>query len=143
MPYRTMDNFISGAVLTFTKITPLKAMETRLATLMNFVQSRVDQFDYPALILDNERKVLAANPAFLKIFNLRDFEIKEQFLMEVVHNKWNTDKLDAILKNQVFSDEIYLQHDFPGLGNRKMLVTVESVIDSETKDAALIIVTFK
>lgn len=143
MPYRTMDNFISGAVLTFTKITPLKAMETRLATLMNFVQSRVDQFDYPALILDNERKVLAANPGFLKIFNLRDFEIKEQFLMEVVHNKWNTDKLDAILKNKAYSDEIYLQHDFPGLGNRKMLVTVESVMDSETKDAALIIVTFK
>jgi two-component system CheB/CheR fusion protein len=143
MPYRTMDNFISGAVLTFTRITPLKAMETRLATLMNFVQSRVDQFDHPALILDQERKVLAANDHFLKIFNLRDFEIKEQFLMEVVHNKWNTDKLDSILKNGAYNDEIYLQHDFPGLGNRKMMVTVESINDGTTNAVALIIITFK
>jgi two-component system CheB/CheR fusion protein len=142
MPYRTMDNFINGAVLTFTKITPLKAMEIRLATLMNFVQSRVNNFNYPALILDNERKVLAANASFLRIFNLRDFEIKEQYLMEIVHNKWNTDKLDEILKNESFSDEIYLQHDFPGLGNRRMLVTVEKIPNNETVNAALVIITF-
>jgi two-component system CheB/CheR fusion protein len=143
MPYRTLDNFISGAVLTFTKITPLKAMENRLSTLMSFVQSRVNQFDYPALILDNERKVLAANVNFLKIFNLREFEIKEQFLMEVVHNKWNTDKLDAILKSGSANDEVYLQHDFPGLGNKKMIVTIERIPDTSTEDTALMIVTFK
>jgi len=143
MPYRTMDNFISGAVLTFTKITPLKAMEIRLSTLMAFVQSRVNQYEFPALILDHEKKVLAANSAFLKTFGLRDFEIKEQFLMEVVHNKWNTNKLDLIMQDGALDGEIYLQHDFPGMGNRKMVVTLESIFDESSQRVVCIIMTFK
>jgi two-component system CheB/CheR fusion protein len=142
MPYRTMDNFINGAVLTFTKITPLKALEKRLASLMSFIDSSVSRLEDPALILDQDRKVLAVNNAFLKFFNLRDFEIKEQFLLEVVHNKWNTDKLDSIIKDDALHGEIYLQHDFPGVGNKKMIVAVERIINNE-KETASIIISFK
>src|SRR5690606_949491 len=35
MPYRTLDNFISGAVLTFTKITPLKSLELKIESLLD------------------------------------------------------------------------------------------------------------
>lgn len=143
MPYRTMDNFISGAVLTFTKITPLKALEKRLSFLMSFMHDSVEAFEDPALILDQDRKVLAVNDKFLKFFNLRDFEIKEQFLLEVVHNKWNTDKLDSIIADEAVDSEIYLQHDFPGVGNKKMIVAVERKIDIKKEETGSIIISFK
>ncbi|MEJ7559603.1 MAG: PAS domain-containing protein [Pedobacter sp.] len=143
MPYRTIENFISGAVLTFTRITPLKALEKRLSSLMSFVRDSISSLDDPALVLDQDRKVLAANDAFLKLFNFREFEIKEQFLLEVVHNKWNTYKLDSLINDDTLHGEIYLQHDFPELGNKKLIVTVERLIYRDKSDTASIIIRFK
>jgi two-component system CheB/CheR fusion protein len=79
----------------------------------------------------------------LKFFNLREFEIKEQFLSEVVHNKWNTDKLDSIIKDDTFNGEIYLQHDFPEVGNKKIVVAIERIINNEKKETASMIISFK
>ena len=110
---------------------------------MSFIQNSVGAMDQPALILDQDRKVLAANDVFLKFFNLREFEIKEQFLSEVVHNKWNTDKLDSIIKDDTFNGEIYLQHDFPEVGNKKIVVAIERIINNEKKETASMIISFK
>jgi two-component system CheB/CheR fusion protein len=141
MPYRTMDNFISGAVLTFTKITPVKALEDKLNTLSSYVQSTVDILPDAAVILDKDRKVMVANQTFLKTFNLREFEIKEQFFMEIVHNRWNTDKLDRLLLKATENEEVYMQHDFQGVGLKKIIVNVRYL--SKSKEHTAMIIVFK
>jgi len=52
MPYRTMDNFISGAVVTFTKITPVKAMENRLIYLLDYAKGMINLTPDAAVVLD-------------------------------------------------------------------------------------------
>ncbi|TDQ11815.1 CheR family methyltransferase [Pedobacter metabolipauper] len=143
MPYRTLDNFINGAVLTFTKITPVKALENKLSTMMVYTQNHVNSLADAAVLLDYDRKVLVVNELFLKMFNFREFEIKEQFFMEVVHNKWNTTKLDALLHVNSELTELYLQHEFPGMGIKKMIVYVQCISENKLNKDTVMIITFK
>lgn len=143
MPYRTMDNFISGAVLTFTKITRVKALENKLFVLLDYVQATVNALDAAAVILDHERKVVVTNSLFLKMFNFREFEVKEQYFLEIVHNRWNTTQLDTLLFDPGSDTELYMQHDFQGIGVKKLIVNVQYVSENKSNDHAAVIVTFK
>ncbi|TCC92733.1 CheR family methyltransferase [Pedobacter hiemivivus] len=142
MPYRTIDNFISGAVLTFTRITPVKALEDRLSTLLSYVRKSINSMNEAAVLLDHEGKVLVVNKFFLTMFNLREFEIKELLLIDFVHNRWNTKKLDTLLDG--YEDkEMYLQHEFRGLGVLKLMVGVNYLSIEESEKNGATIVTFK
>jgi len=142
MPYRTIDNFISGAVLTFTKITPLKALENKLSTLMTYVQSVVDVLPDAAIILDKNAKVLVVNDAFLKMFQLREYEVKEQFFLEIAHNRWGTDKMDGLLMENELK-EFFFQHEFPGLDLVNMQVEISYVTESPVTENTALMMTFK
>lgn len=142
MPYRTMDNFISGAVLTFTKITPLKALENRLSAALSYLQTVVDEFGNPAIVLDKEQNVLAVNKKFLHLFHLKENEIKEHFFMEVVINKWKTKKLVDLLKDKK-ETEFYLEHVFPEIGLLKLMIKLRYVADKSAIEHTAIIVTFE
>jgi two-component system CheB/CheR fusion protein len=139
MPYRTLDNFISGAVLTFTKISPVKAMEDKLSNLLSYVQTTIDILPDPAIILDKERKVMATNQQFLRTFRMKDSEIREHFFMEIVHNRWDTDKLDRLLLNSTENEEMYMQHDFPGGGVKKLIVSARHLSKSGEHTAMIIV----
>jgi two-component system CheB/CheR fusion protein len=128
-------------VLTFTKITPVKALESKFSSLLCYIQDVVDRLKHAAIILDREGRVLVVNNAFLNMFNLREDEIKEQFFMEIVHNRWNTNKLDTLLNDRQ-KPELYLQHDFQGIGMKTLMISVQYVPESKTEEHAVSIVTF-
>lgn len=142
MPYRTMDNFISGAVVTFTKITPFKAMENKLISLLNYAKAVVNEMQDAAVILDPDRKIVVANSVFLQQFNLKEEAITEQSFMEIVHNKWKTSKLDNLLTEKGAA-ETFIQHDFLGLGLRDMFVKIQPITQGETGLVVLSMLTFK
>ena len=144
MPYRTMDNFISGAVVTFTKITPVKAMENKLQTLINYTQSMIDTLTDATVFLDNDGKILVVNRQFSQFFNLKEQDLKEQSFLEIAHNKWKTNKFDELLLNPVSTDdEIFVHHDFQGAGLKDLSVKIEQVnLDNDT-DRMLIILSFR
>jgi two-component system CheB/CheR fusion protein len=143
MPYRTMDNFISGAVLTFTKITPLKSLENKLQNLISYVQTLVDGFSEASVILDKDQRVLVVNKSFLKFFQLKDFEVKEQFFMEIVVNRWKTDKLTDLFSDVKEDKSFYLEHDFPEIGLKKLTIDVSYVTEQGWKDHSTIILKFR
>jgi two-component system CheB/CheR fusion protein len=69
-PYRTLDNVIEGAVITFTNIDELKQVEAALAQANRLARMAVvirDAFD--AIVMsDLDGKVLAWNPAAERIY---------------------------------------------------------------------------
>src|SRR6195952_1675628 len=88
MPYRTLDNFISGAVLTFNKITPVKAMENKLAMLQEYTELSLNIIAEPALLIDKDLLIQSANKAFSDYFKLSKHELSGLPFFELVHNKW-------------------------------------------------------
>jgi len=142
MPYRTMDNFISGAVVTFTKITPVKAMENKLMNLIVYTRSIINVLPDAAILLDKDRKVLVMNTKFLHQFNIKEEDVNEQSFMEIVHNKWKTNKLDTLLL-ETDEKEIFIQHDFQGLGLRNIYVKSQPLNIGEDNNRSVMLVTFK
>ncbi|CAM4357283.1 two-component system, chemotaxis family, CheB/CheR fusion protein [Pedobacter westerhofensis] len=142
MPYRTMDNFISGAVVTFTKITPVKAMENKLTSLINYAKNTVNLSADAALILDKDKKVLVSNKAFLELFKLKEEDILEQPLLELVHNKWKTSKLDDLL-DSAGTEEIFIQQEIAGLGMMGFFVSAQEISKDDTGKTLVSVLTFK
>jgi two-component system CheB/CheR fusion protein len=97
MPYRTLDNFISGAVLTFNLITSYKRMEYKLNAVYNYAATLIDAIGSPALQLDHTMQVLTVNRHFLQQFDVKEREIKGSLFINFVHRNWQTDQLDKLL----------------------------------------------
>ncbi|WP_158799644.1 CheR family methyltransferase [Pedobacter sp. L105] len=142
MPYRTMDNFINGAVVTFTKITPVKAMENKLIGTLIYAKAMIDLLPDAAVVLDKDKKVLIVNNTFLQQFNLKEEDISEQSFMEIVHNKWKTSKLDQLLLSGV-PDEIFIQHDFQASGLKDLFVSFKPISYNQKGKSLVSLVTFK
>ena len=144
MPYRTTDNFINGAVLTFNKITPLKSMEFKLSTLVDYTQATIEKLTDACILIDKEKTILAVNHKFLNLFRLRDSEVIEHSFLEIVHNLWGTDKFDELLFNKnLISTEVLIQHNFKGLGMKDLFVCVEHIGKNKDLKEGVLKITFK
>ena len=129
MPYRTMDNFINGAVLTFTKITPLKSMSAQIQGLLKFTQVAIDEFTEATLVLDADKKVLLYNHSFSKLFHLTNSEIRELSFPEIVNNKWHMEILaEKLFRTVPKQESFYVQHHFNGIGLLALEITIERLI---------------
>jgi len=105
-PYRTLDNVVEGAVLTFADVTEQRRLQAQLDELARavaeagkFAQSVLDTVREPQLVLDGELAVVTANKAFLAIFELAPDEVLGQHLREVYDGAWlRPDLLELLLK---------------------------------------------
>ena len=88
LPCRTLDNYISGAVITFIDITFLKTLETQLQAGMRFAESIVETMREPLLVLDANQRVLAFSGAFAKFFGFDPARIKGSPLHELDGGAW-------------------------------------------------------
>jgi two-component system CheB/CheR fusion protein len=144
MPYRTMDNFINGAVLTFTKITPIKSMNARMLGLLQYAQSTADLHPQATVVLDADRKVLVCNEKFQNMFRIQEYEIRELSFTEIVINRWQMDLLsDKLSDSSPTSEEIYVQHHFNGLGLKHLEIKIERIIEKGTGSTLIMILSFK
>lgn len=83
IPYRTMDNRIDGAVLTFASIDDQKKAQARLDTsrremkqALELVRHAFDMNPDPVAVLDNQGRIVIANTKLSKLFSLNQNEVK-------------------------------------------------------------------
>ncbi len=69
-PYRTVENVIEGAVLTFVEITELKLLQLGMSANEEKLRTLFELLPVGVCALDAEGKVVYANPALEKIFDL-------------------------------------------------------------------------
>ncbi|EOR92948.1 Chemotaxis protein methyltransferase CheR [Arcticibacter svalbardensis MN12-7] len=142
MPYRTLENFISGAVLTFSRITQYKYLEFKLNALKSYSAGIVNVLKEPAIQLDKNHHVITVNSVFLKRFHVEEQEIVGHYFIEFVQNNWNTDKLDAVLKlckkQENGSLEIELEND-EGLVET-LEINAQPFIDAETSETLMVLI---
>ncbi|SHJ27324.1 two-component system, chemotaxis family, CheB/CheR fusion protein [Hymenobacter daecheongensis DSM 21074] len=127
MPYRTLDNYISGAVLTFTDITALKRLEEQLQASTAYAEGIVETVREMLVVLDEELRVLSVSRSFARSFALVPEQIRGQQFRELAGGGWQDATLgrhlQALLSTMASEfDDTVVEADFAGVGHRRVLV---------------------
>jgi two-component system CheB/CheR fusion protein len=127
LPYRTLDNYINGAVITFNDISQLKILEKKLQASTSFAESIVETVREPMLVLNNELRILTISQAFAERYNLTVAEAKGKLLTELNEGAWNLPTLRSLLLNLIDDkseefDDMALEIKLPKLETHRVLV---------------------
>ena len=119
-------------VLAMEDVTERRRVEADLKAIGTYAQDIVDTVREPLLMLDTTLRVQSANRAFYQTFHVSPEETENHLIYELGNGQWDIPQLrtlleDIVPKNSVFSD-FELEHDFPDIGRRVMLLNARKVI---------------
>jgi two-component system CheB/CheR fusion protein len=127
-PYRTWDNKIDGAVLSFQDIDALKRALDRTR---NFADALIETAREAIVVLDQDLRVVVANQAFYRLFQASPAETERRMIYELGSKQWDVpalrDLLDKITKTNSRVDDFEVEHNFPHLGIRRMILNARRI----------------
>ena len=109
----------------------LSSSAPAFSDIQNFAQDVFDTVREPLLILDASLRVHSANRAFYETFGVAPAETVTRLVYELGNGQWNIPDLRTLLEDilpmsSVFND-YELEHDFPGIGRRVMLLNARQL----------------
>ena len=130
-PYRTSENKIDGAVVVFGDIDEAKHAQMLLQESGEYAQSIVDTVREPILILTADLRVKSANQSFYQTFQVKPEETENLFLYDLGSGQWSIPSLrtllEDILPGRHTFEEYEVEHEFPVIGHRVMLLNARQV----------------
>jgi two-component system, chemotaxis family, CheB/CheR fusion protein len=135
VPYRTLDNNIAGVVVSFVDINRIKAA-------LQYAEDIINNIREPLIVLNENMMVISASRAFYKIFQVKPEDTAGQILFKLGNRQWDIPTLKRILvevleKNSIFED-YRVEHDFPGIGRRTMLLNARRIFNGEAARSVLL-----
>ncbi|ADC62108.1 chemotaxis protein CheB [Allochromatium vinosum] len=142
-PYRTLENVIEGAVITFVDISGRKHMEDALRSARAMAEAIVDTVREPLLVLSEAWRVVSANRAFYCCFQVSPSEILNQPLFELGDGQWDIPALRRLLleiQSTGASFEDYeVSHDFTGSGVRTMRLNARRIDPGDDRGGLILL----
>lgn len=106
-------------------------------------QGIVDTVEYPLVVLDAQLCVQAASRSFFETFGVDSFETIGQPFYELGNGQWDIPELRRLLGEVIPRStaviDYRVDHDFPGLGPRTMLVTARVLRTPGTASGSLLL----
>ncbi|MBL0168051.1 MAG: PAS domain-containing protein [Propionivibrio sp.] len=146
-PYRTLDNAIEGVVLTFTPVTEFKLASeaaqrttTELATLLQastqlareLAEGIVNTVIEPLIVLDGGLQVISASRSFYEHFQVAAEQTVGRKIYDLGNGQWDIPALrqllEKILPQNQAMDGYVVEHNFPGLGQRRMVLNARRIV---------------
>jgi two-component system CheB/CheR fusion protein len=131
LPYRTMDNVIDGVVITFSDVTQMKRLEKSMRAAKEYTEAIISTIREPLVVLDKAMRIINANKSFYKTFHVSPEETEHHILFELGNGQWNIPDLRKLLENilpgKKSFDDFKVEHDFPGIGRRVMLLNARMI----------------
>lgn len=144
MPYRTIANVIDGVVMTFIDITEQRRTQEALSEALGFLDGIVKTVREPLVVLDGDLRVQRANEAFYTLFRVAPADTQEKRIYELGSRQWDIpalrELLETVLPENTMVRDFLVDHEFPGLGHRKMLLNARRVAKSGTGKGAILLV---
>src|SRR5258705_6179382 len=122
-PYKTFENKIEGAVITFVDIDSLKRLveETRA-----YANTLIETARESILILDANLNVVVANPSFYSAFGVTPAETANRPIFKLGNRQWDIPALrkllESIIQDKTRVDDFEDRHEFERIGERIMIL---------------------
>ena len=146
-PYRTLDNVIEGVVLTFTAVTEFKLASEAAQRASNelaaaqmastqlareLAEGIVNTVAEPLLVLDGKLQVVSASRSFYEHFKVTPEETVGRKIYRLGNGQWDIASLRELLENILPRNQVMeayvVEHDFAGLGQRRMVLNARRIV---------------
>ena len=108
-----------------------KAAGIPVPDLQNFAQEIFDTAREPLLVLDAELRVRTANSSFYRTFKVSPQETESRHIYELGNGQWGLPALRTLLEEIIPDNSFFggflLEHDFPTVGPRVMLLNARKL----------------
>jgi two-component sensor histidine kinase len=106
-------------------------------------QAIVDTVREPLLVLDQDLRVLAASRSFYLTFRVAPTDTQGRLLYALGDGQWDIPKLRLLLEKIVpehgVMEDYEVEHEFPGIGNRTMLLNARKVFYTDSPHTTLLL----
>ena len=123
-----------------------KRAEQAVQSAREYAECIVETVREPLIVLDNKMKIITVNYSFCKTFRLTHEETRGIFLYELGNKQWDIPKLRDLLENilpmNTTIDDFEVEHDFPNIGQRTMLINARRIY-RETNKTQMILLAFE
>lgn len=96
-----------------------------------YIKTVVDVLREPVIILDRNFKVLAANEAFYKLFQVEQKDTEGKIVYNLGNGQWDIPALRKLLENilpqNTFFKGFEVEHDFPVIGHRTIILNARHI----------------
>jgi two-component sensor histidine kinase len=109
----------------------------------SLAEAIVDTVREPLVVLDRDLRVIAASRSFYRTFAVEPQQTQGRLLFELGDGQWNIPALRTVLEEIIPKHrtiEAYeVEHEFPAIGRRVMLLNARQVGDEEGSGSALLL----
>ncbi|HMA67282.1 MAG TPA: PAS domain-containing protein, partial [Desulfosalsimonadaceae bacterium] len=146
LPYRTLNNVIEGAVITFADINKAKQAQKALKEAhARATEDIVAILREPVLVLDADLQVVSANQAFLTAFQMASDNVPGQLVYDLDNRRWDIPGLRKLLEkvlpgNSVVENYVF-SHEFESVGFRTLRLNARMV--GEESEPTFILLAFE
>ena len=116
---------------------------TAIAHGHSLAEAIVDAIREPLLVLDLDLRVIAASRSFYRTFAVTPRKTEGRLLFELGDGQWNVPKLRTVLEDIIpkrRTVEAYeVEHEFPTIGRRVMLLNARRVFDEDGSASAILL----
>lgn len=142
-PYRTGDNKIDGAVIALVDIDSLKRSFDQLKEAHDYADAIVQTAPVPLLVLDRDLRVISANEAFYRQFQVKETETKNVRIYDMGNGQWRSPRLRELLEDILPKDELMenfvVEHEFPHIGRRFMRISARRLLQESDKASRILL----
>jgi two-component sensor histidine kinase len=106
-------------------------------------QAIVDTVREPLLVLDDQLRVVTASRSFYGLFNVDPESTEGRLLYELGDSQWNIPQLrkllDEVIPQHTTIEAYEVEHDFPSIGRRTMLLNARKVYYEGNNSTSLLL----
>lgn len=103
----------------------------KLQEAREIAESTLDAVREPLIILDGELRVVSASLCFYRTFNVKVGETEKQYIYDLGNRQWDIPKLRHLLEGILPNNESFydyeVEHNFPTIGRRIMLLNARRI----------------
>jgi len=103
-----------------------------------YIRTVVDVMREPILILDKNLRVMAANEPFYQTFHVKAKDTEKKIVYNLGNGQWNIPALrkllEDILPKHTFFKGFEVDHDFPGIGRKVIILNARQIHSRTSKD---------
>ncbi len=136
-PIRNESGEIIGVVLVFRDQTKDRQAQRAVQEAKEFAERIIATIREPLVVLDADMRVISANRAFYKTFQVSPEETEGRLIFNLGNRQWDIPQLRELLENilpqNTSFENFEVSHDFPHLGNRTMLLNARRIYREANK----------